>query len=329
MAFTDTGVGTGTTNFNKTVQELLQRTLQELLRPGLANLPKGAVVPASFQGTHSGGNGVFRFNSVLDLDDDPTAHTLTEGVPPAGQTLDLGYEEFTAGQKGDFVRISDAAEFKNPYRLAVTATERVARQMAGVIDNIAKALWAGGSNAIFAGSSNAATGDVAAGDVMTSALIKKGVALLEGTDVVRLTGNAYGGIIHPFVKFDFELDDDAGGWIDSSRYGASEQLLSGEIGKYAGVKFVSTSNAAIKAGDGTDGIDVYVTTIFGKGAVAFGDLSTKEIIHEHGGLSDPLHQAQTVGWKAWLGGCLVGEGDNSTNMGEPRYINIESAASLG
>jgi N4-gp56 family major capsid protein len=222
------------------------------------------------------------------------------------------------------------AQFKNPYNLAMKASERIARQMAAVIDNIAKATYLTGTNAIFCGTGNTNTAGVAAGDVILSSDIKKAVALLETDSVERLSGNAYVGIIHPFAKFDVELDDDAGGWIDAARYAGSDQLFTGELGKYAGVRFVVTSNAGVFEGDGTSGIDVYSTTIVGKGAIAVGDLSTQEIIVDHGGgASDPLRQQMTVGWKAWLGACLVGEGTGSANMGAPRYIRIESAASLG
>jgi N4-gp56 family major capsid protein len=324
-----TGNDTATTNFDKTVQEMIARTLYDELRAGLENLPKGAVVPATFGGKGSGGNGTFRFPRYGDLDATPASHTLTEGTPPAGQEMTVGYDEFDVAQSGDFVRISDVSEFQSKHGLAGVAADKVSRQMLELIDNQAKALWAAGDNAIYSGTSNAAPADVAAGDVLLSSDVKRAVALLEGGDVARLTGNAYGGLIHPYVKFDLTLDDDAGGWIDASRYGASEQLLNGELGKYAGVKFIVSSNTAVLADQGTASIDVYLTTILGKQAIAFGDLGTCEPgIVERGGVSDPLHQQMTVGWKAYLGGCIVGEAPSGANQPDPRYVNIGSASSI-
>ena len=126
------------------------------------------------------------------------------------------------------------------------------------------------------------------------------------------------------------LDDDAGGWIDASRYAGSVQLFNGELGKYAGVRFISTTQAPVLEGDGQSGNDVYQTVIAGKNSIAFGDYGTVEApIIEKGGVSDPLHQQMTVGWKAWLAACLVGEGDNTQNMGAARYIVLHSAASIG
>jgi N4-gp56 family major capsid protein len=321
------GTSTSTTNFNKTVHELIQRTLYTLLRAGLEHLPRGSIKQASFMGKNSGGSGVFRFNNVKDLDATPASHTLTEGVPPTGQELSMGYEEFTAAQYGDFVRLTDATILKNPQSIAATAAERVVRQMALVADNIAKAAIAAGTNVIYAGTGNVARTDVAAGDILTSVLIKRGAALLGGTDVARIDGS-YLGIIHPYVKFDLELDEEVGGWIDTNRYAGSKQLFTGELGTYAGVRFVGTSNAYVAAAGGAGSADVYSTTLLGAEAIAVGDLSTQETIVERGGVSDPLHQVETVGWKMWLGACLVGEGTNATNASEPRYVRIESASSI-
>ena len=330
MAFKDTAVATGTTNFDKTVQAIIERKLSEELRGSLVQLPPGAIVPASFKGKGSGGNGVFRFDRVEDLDAVPASHLLTEGVPPAGQTLDLGYEEFTAVQRGDFVRLSDLSDFESPHALANTAAEKIRRQMAAIIDARASQLWGAGANQLFAGSSNSATADVAAGDVMTSALIKRAVATLEGANVPRFGAGSnagYVGLIHPNVKFDLTLDDDAGGWIDASRYGAPDQLFNGEIGKYAGVRFVVTTGTPVFGAAGTASIDVYQTTILGPSSMAFGDLATQEIIVERGGVSDPLHQQMTVGWKCFLDGMVVGEGSGN-NQPEVRYVGIRSASSI-
>jgi len=320
-----TGNDTATTNFSKAVQESIQNTLYDELRSGLPHLPPGVVLPATFQADKR--NPVLRFNRVADLDATPANHIIsTEGVPPSGQELALGYEEFSVTQYGDFVRLSDIATFQRK-DLARTAGERVARQMAEVIDNLAKASFEGGDNRIFSGSSNTQTSDVASGDVLLSSDIKRAVALLGGANVERING-MYVGIIHPYVAFDLKLDDDAGGWIDVSKYGATTQLFNGEIGSYAGVRFVETAAASVFADQGTGSIDVFQTLILGKNALAVGDISTKEIIVERGGVSDPLHQFETVGWKCYLGTEIVGEMTSAANGPEPRYIAIESASSI-
>ena len=165
------GTSTATTSFNKTVQELISALLYDELRAGLDHLPPGAVSPATFsQG--SGFNGTFRFDRVKDLDATPASHILSEGIPPAGQELDFGYEEYTAVQRGDFVRLTDMSMVKSPHALAGTAAERIGRQMAALIDNRAKELWASGTNFICSGTGNSVTRDVASGDVLVSSDLK-------------------------------------------------------------------------------------------------------------------------------------------------------------
>jgi N4-gp56 family major capsid protein len=247
------GTSTSTASFDKQVQTLIQKTLYDELRGGLPHLPPGSVVPASFHGAGNGGNGTFRFERVKDLDATPASHLLTEGVPPAGQELDFGWEEFTAVQRGDFVRLTDLTVFESPLQLATVAAERIKTQMATIIDNRARELWAAGTNAIFSGTSNSHTGDVAVGDVLVSQDIKRAVAMLAGAGVPRING-CYIGIIHPYVVFDLELDDDAGGWIDAAKYGATQQLFNGEIGKYAGVRFAMDKGANVRVGQGTGSV---------------------------------------------------------------------------
>ena len=43
-------------------------------------------------------------------------------------------------------------------------------------------------------------------------------------------------------------------WVDASKYGKPEQLFNGEIGRIAGVRFVSTSEAKVwkKSSETTD-----------------------------------------------------------------------------
>ncbi len=328
MAFD--GTDTATTNFSKTVQLLIRRKLEELLRAPLPHL-----LPGNFeQATHvEGSNGTMRFINIPDLVVDDTEVTnslvVTEGVPNTADELVIGYEEFSTRQRMKTLAFSDVAMLQSPNELFATGAERLARYVIELADKIAANLIVLGDNAIFSGSGNTQTDGVAAGDVLISSDIKRAVALLEGSNVPRFEGDAYRGIIHPYVKFDVELDDDAGGWIDASRYAGSEQLFSGELGKYAGVRFMSSSKAGVLADSGTGSIDVYSTTIFGPRFFAMGDFGNNEtFVTPPGGHDDPGHQSALVTWKGWIDGVLIGEGTSATNVSDPRYIRIESASSI-
>lgn len=323
-------LSTATTNFNKTVQELINKRLEELLR---APLPY--IVPGNFiKATHvKGSNGTMRFLNVPDItvDDTELAASLVqaEGVPNTSAALTLGYEEFTTRQRMKTISFTDVALLESPLELAAVGADRLARYVMVLLHAVARAVIAAGANAIYSGTGNTATNQVAPGDVLDAEDVKRAVAILEGSSVPRFGDDAYRGVLHPYVKFDFELDDEVGGWIDASRYAGSTQLFTGEIGKFAGVRFVVTSEAAVKAGDGESGNDVYVTTINGPDFFALGDFGNNEtFVTPPGGHDDPGHQSMLMTWKGWADAMLVGEGTNATNVSDPRYINIESASSL-
>ena len=326
----DATTSTATTNFNKTVQLLISKTLEELLRAPLPFLTPGNFVKA----THvAGSNGTMRYLNVPDLvvDAAEIAASLVqvEGEPNDTDDLVIGFEEFTTRQRMKTLRFTDVALLQNPNGLFAIGAERLARYVMELANGIVSAVVAAGDNAIYSGTSNAAPADVAAGDVLLSSDIKRAVALLEGSNVPRFGGDSYRGIIHPYVKFDVELDDDAGGWIDANRYGGGEQLFSGELGKYAGVRFMSSSKAAVLADEGTGSIDVYLTTIFGPDFFAVGDFGNNEtFVTPPGGHDDPGHQSALITWKGWMDAVLIGEGTSATNVSDPRYINIGSASSI-
>lgn len=326
----DASTTSATTNFDKTVQTLIRKKLEELLRAPLPHLTPGSYEEAEHV---TGSNGTMRFLNYPDIvvDDAEVTASLVqvEGEPNDTDDLVIGYEEFTTRQRMKTLRFTDVALLKNPNRLFAIGADRLARYVMELADRIASSKIATGTNVIFAGTGNAATADVAAGDVLISSDIKKAVALLEGGNVPRFEEDSYRGILHPYVKFDVELDDDAGGWIDANRYAGSERLFSGELGKYAGVRFMSSSKAYVFTGDGTSGIDVYSTVIFGPRFYAVGDFGNNATyVTPPGGHDDPGHQSALITWKGWMDCMIIGEGTSATNVSDPRYIRIESASSL-
>jgi N4-gp56 family major capsid protein len=326
----DAYVSTALTNFDKTVQELISRTLEELLRAPLPHLTDGNFIKA----THvAGSNGTMRYLNVPDLTVDAAevaaSVVVSEGFPNDTDDLTIGYEEFATVQRMKSLKFTDVALLQNPNQLFAVGAERLARYVMELSDKIAADAILTGTNVFYSGTGNTDTDEVAAGDVLLSSDIKKAVALLEAGNVPRFGGDHYRGILHPYVKFDVEMDDDAGGWIDANRYAGSERLFSGELGKYAGVRFMSSSKAGVLAGAGTGSIDVYSTVIFGPEFFAIGDWGNNEtFVTPPGGHDDPGHQSAIITWKGWLAADVIGEMTNATNVSDPRYIRVESASSL-
>lgn len=324
---------TSTTNFDKYVQTTINKRLEELLRAPLPHLMAGNYLPATFV---KGSNGTMRFLNIPDLSvtvnsgtvTPGTAPWLTEGTAPTSEALTFGYEEFTTYQAGRVVQLSDVAMMENFVDLLAAATDRIARNMHETADLYVATKLKAATNVIFSGSGNVATAGVAAGDLLLGSDVKRARALLAGTNVPQFAGG-YRSIIHPYVVADLQADDAVGGWIDAQRYASPENLLSGELGKYAGVRFFESSKAGIQAAGGTGSIDVYSTVIFGPDAYAFGDFgNSQSYFTAPGGQSDPLHQNAKIGWKGFIGYMTVGAGASATNVSAPRYIRIESATGI-
>ena len=321
----------GTTNFDQTVVALIQKRLEELLRYPLVHLLPGNFRPAQFV---KGTNNQMRFIAIKDLVPDPstewtsldtptagTAPWLTEGTPPTAGDLAIAYENFSANQAGRLIQISDVAMMESPFDLLNVAAERVARDAIVTADQRVARVLIAGTNYITANPSHATTATVATGDLLTGAAVKRAVAILRGSSVPTFPDGTYHAIIHPYVVNDLQQDTDVGGWIDASRYAGAEQLMTGELGRYAGVRFADSAGAGIlkAAGAGSPAIDVYSTIFFGPESYAFGDwgqITTH--VTPPGGHSDPLYQSALVGWKGFFGATLI-------ESAGPRYVRVESA----
>jgi N4-gp56 family major capsid protein len=317
---------TATNNFSATVVALIQKRLEQELRGRVVHLQDAT------PGDWIPGTNLVRFVAYRDIavvTGTPTPGTppwLTEGTAPTAHDLSITYDEMSAYQAGDVVRITDVALSESPHRLVQVATERIAFHAARTLDQyMADIIKAGTSNTIFSGTLNTQTSDVAAGDVLTGLNIKAAVKVLASAAVPRFPDGYYHAIIHPAAVYGLMVDDDAGGWIDANKYTDREPLLAGELGRYAGVRFMETPYAGIQSGTtggGTGSIDVYSTVVYGPDAWAFGDLQTLQVYVHTDPVkgTDPLNQFIEAGWKAMFGAMLL-------DSNGARYVRIESAGS--
>lgn len=318
-------LSTSTTNFDKTVVVGVQRRIEELLRGSLVHLQDCT------RGEWMSGNSeTIRFISYPDIAvtvGTPTPGSgiwLTEGTAPTATAGTIDYEEMTAYQAGRVEDITDKAALLNPHDLIAIRGERLARHAARVVDTyISETVGAHASprTTVYSGSSNAQTSDVAAGDIITGYNVKQAVAALAAAAVPRFPDGYYHAWIHPNVSMlGLMVDDDAGGWIDANKYTDNRPLLNGELGRYAGVRFMESPYTYVRTASGTSSIDVYDTVIYGPGAFGFGDITSIETFFNRGASkSDPLNQiAARLGWKAWFGAKVL------TAAGA-KYARIQSA----
>lgn len=307
---------TSTSGFSALVQELVRAQAEEELRTALVHTTPGNFEPGRFDK----GTNFIRLARYADLALQTTA--LTEGTPPTPKALTIASEGFSATQYGDIVDITDLAQIDSPHDLAGIAGERVGRQAAGSMDFLVREILHAGTNVKY--SNGSARSTVSA--ILTGALVKRMYWFLKNSNVPTFGDGTYHAIISPQQAFDLESDTSNGGWMDVHKYTDNRPLLTGEVGKYAGVRFAvpASSTASVGAkvfgGAGAGSADVHSAWIQAPGAYMIGDSQTLEAYFvPPGGRGDELAQKMSFGWKTRWGGMLIDEAG-------ARYVRLETAA---
>ena len=317
--------------YSALITELVSQQAQENLRNRLVHAMPGNYTSGRFQK----GSNEIRYARYPDLTPLGVADTLTEAGAPAEYDLTITTESFVPKQYGKVLKISDLAQLDSPHDLIAIASERLARAATESMDNIIRDVIAQGTNAMYArDASDRANVGTGSNDNLTGLTIKKAVAKLKAANVPTFADGFYRAIIHPGVEFDLLTDTSANGFLEATKYTKSLDLLNGEIGAYAGVRFLVSPNAKVFTGAGGSSADVHSTFLFGPDAYIVGDSQTLQsyFVAPGGDHSDPIAQVATLGFKMRFGAILRGEGTtgefdgSNTSTGQPRYLRIESTA---
>ena len=121
--------------------------------------------------------------------------------------------------------------------------------------------------------------------------------------------SAFFGITHVKKKNAYEA---LTGWIPKEKYASQQETYESEIGAYKGMRILITQNAALWAGAGAAGIDVYSTLIFGQnayGVIPVDGRSLQTIIHPVGssGSADAFNQRGTIAKKLTQAATILNE----------------------
>lgn len=224
---------------------------------------------------------------------------LEEGVTPAGKNLDISPVTAECSQYGDYVTVSDVLDMqgKDPVIAETSALE--GEQAAQLVDTLIRDTVTSGTNVRYA-NGKASRATLTATDVLKGIDVKKAVRDLRKNNAKTFSDGYFHAVISAEQAYDLMSDTSAGGWIDANKYTDNKPLLKGEIGEYAGVRFMTSSNTKVVD---NSGVAVHLGVIYGKdsyGVPEIGDGSAAKpsiIVKTDGGNSDPLNQRNTIGWK--------------------------------
>jgi N4-gp56 family major capsid protein len=188
--------------------------------------------------------------------------------------------------------------------------------MRDTLDELVREVVSAGTNVRYSGTGNAATADVAAGDVITSADARYVVSKLRGNASPGKVGDLYGAYIHPDVSHDLRAESGAGAWQDLHKYAAPGVFWPGNIGVYEGAFYVESARMKVET-DGTTSEPVYRTIYVGKEALAEGVQIEPEV--RVGVVPDKLNRFFPLGWYGFLGWTVFRQGS---------LYRVESASSI-
>lgn len=235
---------------------------------------------------------------------------LTEGVTPAGNSLNVTTVEGTVKQYGDWIQLSDMLQMTAIDNNVVQATKLLSSQAGRTLDTVTREVLAGGTNVIYAPKvADGVETEVLSRStltpecVLTPFVVMRAAATLEAMNTPKINGS-YVLITHPYCR---ETLQESPGWVDVVKYKEGNNTFSGEIGKIGDVRVVTTSEAKI-INDSTCPVveestyySVFTSLLLGANAYGVTELENgglQHIVKQLGYGEDPLNQRSSCGWKA-------------------------------
>lgn len=238
---------------------------------------------------------------------------LSDGVTPSGTQLSITDITATVLYYGDYVTATDKVTWESKDPILTETAEQLGIQAGDSLDQLCRDVMAATTTKQYA-STAVSTVTVTSAMKISRAEVKEAVRTLQSNNAKPVTSmvnpstgynttpinRAYIGIVSEDTLYDL---DDATGWIPVEKYSNKSDVMPDEVGSLAGVRFVMTTNAKVRSGEGASGIDVHSTLIFGMYAYAQTRLAGKALMNivkplGSAGTADPLDQRWTSGWKA-------------------------------
>lgn len=235
---------------------------------------------------------------------------LTEGVTPAGNSLNVTTVEGTVKQYGDWIQLSDMLQMTAIDNNVVQATKLLSSQAGRTLDTVTREVLAGGTNVIYAPKVvDGAETEVLSRStltpecVLTPFVVMRAAATLEAMNTPKIDGS-YVLITHPYCR---ETLQESPGWVDVVKYKEGNNTFSGEIGKIGDVRVVTTSEAKVindstcPVVESTTYYSVFTSLLLGANAYGVTELENgglQHIVKQLGYGEDPLNQRSSCGWKA-------------------------------
>ncbi len=264
-----------------------------------------------------------KFNSLSV----PT-NSLTEGVTPAGSDLNITSVTATAKQEGDFVTVTDVLDMQGKDPVITETSELLGEQAGLTTDTRVRDIVTAGTTVQYA-NGKANRNAIVKTDVLNGVELRKAKMRLRNANIKPFADGCYHAVIDGSQEYDLKADTTGNGFVEVMKYAKPEDLLSGETGKYDGIRIRVSSNIETventPTGEGASKVKVHKAVIYGRHAygvvnVEKGQGKASIIVKPFGsaGTADPLNQRSTIGWKSFF---------TAVRLNELAICRIETGAS--
>ena len=242
---------------------------------------------------------------------------LTEGS--SGPQIDATWSEIlaTVSQYGQWHQITDVYEDQSVDDVVAEETRNFGEAMPEALDLVIRDIVVSGTNVQYA-STATTRATVGSGMNLSLAELREAKRTLQRRNAKEIGGeggNKFVVITTPDCNFDLEGDSNI---TNIWQYAGDRGMNSNQLFDTAfkdlpfGFRIFDTTLARVYPSLGLSGADVHATMVLAEqfyGTVEFASMPAKMIVHERGssGVSDPLDQLMTVGWKASMAAVILNQ----------------------
>lgn len=170
----------------------------------------------------------------------------------------------TPAEYGNVVTTTNLASLQSGGKVDLAAAQIVGINAGSTLDKLACLALDASSNAYIIGGT--AAGSVTSGQVASRTFANYFYNKLARANVQKINGD-YVWVAHDDVIADLRADTSAGGWIDVNKYMNVGEVISGEVGSFAGFRIVRNNNATFADQTGAGTVDLYNSYFLGANAL--------------------------------------------------------------
>ena len=246
---------------------------------------------------------------------------LAEGVRMNTRSMSMSQASLTVYEQGNAIGFSELLLQTAFFDQLSAASLLLGRDMAIVLDTqLRDALLGAAGSTIFAHGVAART-NIVAGMGLSTDEVNMAVETLETTNSPRWGGDHYVCFVHPHQAASLRKDPD---WINASLYAGSQQIYTGELGRWNDVRFVQTTvmpngannsvdsdtgdyvdigfSNALRSGVSGNQTNIYKAVMFGE--YAYGHATALPVELRDNGVTD-FGREHALAWYAiWGSGAL-------------------------